>query len=264
VFAISCSVFGGSGPIGAPPAATSYPATPEQTQEAIAVLARMTEFLTTRATLRFEADIYYDAVQASGQKLEFGSHREIAVAPPNRVRIEVSHAEGERELVTFDGERLSASLPRHHVYASIPYTGTIADALDHLVTEYDVETPLADLLRPSLAEDVAKRAISGRNLGPVTIGSTPCDHLAFRGELLDFQLYVARGDEPVPMRFVIDYHAEIESPQFRASLSSWEFASSIPDALFRFVPAAGAQRVTFAELLDLLFGPSVGLGEGGA
>ena len=54
---------------------------------------------------------------------------------------------------------------------------------------------------------------------------------------------------------MIDYHEEEGRPQFRAQLHSWDWSSELSDAVFRFVPQAGTQRVRFPDLLDQLLGP---------
>ncbi len=222
----------------------------------------MSEFLVSRPALRFEADIHYDAVQPSGQKIEFGSRRRIALRRPDHARVEVSHWDGEEELLTFDGQRLSLAIPNLHVYASIDFEGTSAEALEYLVTEHDVASPLSDLFRGDLPREVASGARSARHLGTVTIAGTRCEHLAFRGERIDFQLFVAQGEEPVPMRFAIDYHAEAGRPQFRAQFGRWGWPPELPGSLFHFAPPVGSQRVAFPELLDLLLGPLLAEAEG--
>lgn len=226
-----------------------------QTEQALATLARMSKFLSSQPTLRFEADIQYDAVQRSGQKVEFGSQRKLAFARPNHVRVDVSHWNGEEELITFDGHHLSATLLGRRVFASREFEGTGAEALELLVDEHGLAAPLADLLRRDLASEIADRVISARHLRTVTIGGLLCDHLAFRAERIDFQLFIRQGDEPFPVRFIIDYHTEAGSPQFRAQLRDWDVAADLPDSLFRFLPAVGAQRIPFRELMVLLLGP---------
>jgi hypothetical protein len=229
----------------------------QRTQDAISALQRMSEFLTSRSSLRFTADIQYDAVQQSGQKIEFGSYRQIAVRAPNRARVEVSHWDGGRELVFFDGNRISAAMPDFHVYASTAFSGTVGEAFDRLVEEHGIATPLADLLRRDLPEEVASRVVSARRLREVMISGTICDHLSFRGREVDFQIFVSQGESPVPLRFVIDYKSSPGAPQFRAQLHDWEVDEPLPDSLFHFVPLVGAQRVPFPELLDLLLGPPI-------
>jgi hypothetical protein len=226
-----------------------------ETERAIAALRRMSEFLAVQENLRFVAETQYDAVQASGQKVEFGSQRRVNLHRPDRARVEVDHWDGEREIISFDRQRLSAAILDQRVYASIAYEGTVAEAFEHLITEYGVAAPLSDLLRKDLPDDVASRVVSARSLGQVAIAGVPCEHLAFHGERIDFQLFIQAGEEPAPIRFVIDYHDEPGRPQFRAQMHDWRWDPEPDDSIFRFTPQAGSQRIPFAELLDLLLGP---------
>ena len=227
-----------------------------ETEYVLGTLQRMSEFLATQPSLRFEAETQYDTVQDSGAKIEFGTHRRYAFAFPNRARIEVEHRDGATELMTFDGERFSAAIPDQQVYASIEYEGTIGEAFDHLNREYDVVSPLLDLLRRDLTKDLAAHVLSARDLGRVTIEGTSCDQFLLRSKNFDFQVYVRAGDAPVPMRLVVDYLAEPGRPGFRAQVSKWVLGEDVADADFRFIPPAGAQRVPVPELLEILLGPA--------
>ena len=226
-----------------------------ESEATIAALRRMADFLATQSSLRFEAEISYDVIQNSGQKIEFGNHRKVSLRRPDGAQFTVSHWQGVRELLTFDGNRLSAAIPDEGVYASMAFSGSVGEALDYLVAEYGIAAPLSDLLRREFADDVASRMHSAERIGEAAIGGVPCQHLAFHGERVDFQIYIRQGDEPVPMRFLIDYHSEPGRPQFRAALMNWELSPDLPDSTFRLRPPSGAQHVDFDELLELLDGP---------
>jgi hypothetical protein len=228
------------------------PVDPAETQAALAGLKRMSDFLASVSAIRFSAHVSYDAVQESGQKIEFGNDRQVSARRPNRARVEVMHWDGPGEALIYDGEHLSLSIPDHRVYAYLVRKGTTAEAIDELVLEHGVPSPLADLLHPELYAEVADRVTSGIRVGEATLDGVACDQLAFRSEKLDFQIFIRKGDEPVPLRLVIDYRNAEGRPQFRATLRDWELNPDLPEELFRFVPAAGSQRVPFHELLDLL------------
>ena len=225
-----------------------------ETAEALAALKLMSDYVGTLHRFRFEAEVRYDAVQASGQRIEFGSERRVAIRRPDRARIEVVHGDGQSETLTFDGARLSVTLPSRGVYASIEHSGTVSEVFDHLVSEIRVPMPLTDLLHPGLYDEVVERVVSGLRVGPALVAGVRCDHLAFRGERVDFQLFVKQGDRPLPIRFVIDYREEPGAPLFRATLRGWQTDSELPDTLFESVPPVGSQRIPFEELLDLLLG----------
>jgi hypothetical protein len=251
-FGVACSSVGG--PSTEAPAEAN-PADAAETADAISTLGRMSEFLASRPMFRFESNIRYDTIQPSGQKIEFGSHRKLAFVAPNRARVDVQHWDGPSELMTFDGSRLSSALPDARVYATVEFEGTVREATDYLGAEHSISSPLLELVRRDLADELADRVVSARDLGTVILDGTPCDHLAFRGEHLDFQIFIQQGAEPLPRRLVIDYHGAEGSPQFRAQMSQWSLSSELPDKVFRFIPPPGSQRVPFETLLDLLLGP---------
>lgn len=252
-FASGCSIFHGV-VTNAKESAVMAEARQKETVEAVAVVQRMAEFLAARPTLLFEAEIAYDAVQASGQKIEFGSHRRISILRPDHARMETTHRDGTRELITFDGRRLSAAAPDDHAYASIPFVGDAGQALDLLENEYALVSPLSELLRADLAGTVTARVISGRRIGRAMIDGIRCLHLAFEGEIVDFQLFIQDGESPLPIRFLVDYHEADGSPQFQATFHDWEIEPWLADSYFRFEPAVGSQRVDFEELVELAHG----------
>jgi hypothetical protein len=62
---------------------------------------------------------------------------------------------------------------------------------------------------------------------------------------VDFQVWVAQGNEPLPRRIVITYKDENGQRQFWADLSNWNLAPDLSDALFAFTPPNGAERIQF-------------------
>jgi hypothetical protein len=226
----------------------------EETDEVLATIRRMSEFLASRPALRYASLVRYDAIQHSGQKFEFGSRRELTFVAPDRVRMEAHHWDGGHQIITFDGKQLAAAAPQQGVYASIDYAGTAGEAFDYVNAEHGVASPLLDLVRRDLPDEIADQVLSARHIGTVTVAGATCDQLAVHAKHLDFQIFIRQGNEPFPVRLVIDYHGEEGRPQFRAQLVDWEVPSELPDPLFQYAPQAGAQRVEFPELMDLLFG----------
>jgi len=77
------------------------------------------------------------------------------------------------------------------------------------------------------------------------IAGVSCDHLALRGEVEDLQVWITRGDEPVPRRIVIT-HREIDGqPRFWAQFIEWDLSPGLADTTFTFSPPEGAKRVDF-------------------
>jgi len=72
-----------------------------------------------------------------------------------------------------------------------------------------------------------------------------CDHLALRGDKEDVQVWIARGDEPVPRRIVITYRELEGQPQFWAQFIEWILSPELSDTTFTLSPPADATRVQF-------------------
>ena len=80
-------------------------------------------------------------------------------------------------------------------------------------------------------------------VGDETLGGQAVEHLAGRTTDVDFQLWITKGDKPVPLRVVITYKTTPEMPQFSANLSDWNFAPAADDPHFVFVPPTDAKPV---------------------
>ena len=77
------------------------------------------------------------------------------------------------------------------------------------------------------------------------ISGVLCDHLALRGEKEDLQVWIARGDEPVPRRIMITYRDLEGQPRFWAQFLKWDFSPGPSDSSFTFSPPEGSRQVRF-------------------
>ena len=72
-----------------------------------------------------------------------------------------------------------------------------------------------------------------------------CDHIAFRNDAVDWQIWIAQGDTPLPRKLVITSKLLPESPQFTVSISKWESEPDVSEADFIFEPPEGSTRIDF-------------------
>jgi len=229
---------------------TASPAEPE----AMPILKKMSEYLAQAGRFSVNVRNGYDVVQESGQKIEFGEVRKVTVSRPDHLRIETERSDGEKGLVIFDGKQITIYLPNENVYASASKPGTIDEAIQYAVRDLKIRVPLAMMLLSTLPSEIDSRVVSADYVEKTTIMDVPCDHLAVRtGQGVDFQVWVAQGEQPLPRRIVITYISETGQPQFWADLSDWNLAPEISDALFAFTPPNGADRIQFlAEVRNVV------------
>lgn len=211
-----------------------------------AILDRMAERLAKAPSIRVVVDLAWDSIQADGQKLEFGETRTISLRRPDRLRIETERRTGEKRGTIYDGKEIAVLDLDEKAWAAVAKTGSVDEILDYARDELDLRVPLGELFSAELGATLSESVRVASVVDVARIGGVACDHVAFRTDLVDVQLWIAQGDLPLPRRVVIVYRSEIGQPQFRADLRDWDVAGSLPDSLFQAAVPAGSERVPFA------------------
>ena len=235
-------------PASAKPAPAAAAVTESQAQ-ASAILMRMADFLGGAQRFSFSVRGGYDAVQTSGQKIEFSEVRTITLSRPDRLRMEGERSDGAKTLTVFTGKEIVLIDETLKVYATAPQTGGLDATIVHFVKDLGMRLPLAALLLSQLPAELKTRVRTVDYVERTTIYGAPAHHLAARTDTVDFQIWVADGDTPLPQRVVITYKQAKGEPQFWAQFSQWNLAPALEDSTFLATPPDGAQKVAFAAQL---------------
>ena len=78
--------------------------------------------------------------------------------------------------------------------------GTIDAMLEDLHERFDTHQTLADFLFSDPYKVFTEHVQSGTYVGLHYVGKTKCHHLAFRQKLLDWQIWIDAGDQPLPRK----------------------------------------------------------------
>jgi len=213
------------------------------------ILMRMAAYLGGAEKFSVSLRTGYDAMQKSGQKIEFNENRRITLARPDKLRIESERSDGAKSQVVFNGREITMVDAASNVYATTPQPGNIDRSIEHFVSDLGMRLPLAVMLLTRMPAEFDARVKTVDYVEKATFLGGPAHHLAARADTADFQVWVADGDRPVPLRVVITYKKSPGQPQFRAQFSDWNFAPAIHDATFTAQIPAGAQKVAFAAEL---------------
>jgi hypothetical protein len=227
------------------PAGAAEAAPPAQDPAARALLLGMANFIAQAPGLSVTMRSDYDAIQADGQRIEFGERRKVLMQRPDKLRIEVERSDGERGGVTYDGRWITAFNASQNVYARVEKVASLDEALVYMVRDLRASVPLARMLTTGFPADVDKRATEVTLVEESTLFDVPTDHLAVRTSDVDLQLWIARGSQPLPRRVVITYKNAPGQPQFRADLYDWKIAPKVDAKSFTFVPPAGAEQIMY-------------------
>lgn len=225
-------------------------------QQASAILMRMAEFLSKAQRFSVGVSGGYDAVQESGQKIEFGEKRMVTLSRPDRLRIESERSDGAKTLTVFTGKEIMLIDMASKVYASAPQTGGLDETIIHYVKDLGMRLPLAVLLVSQLPAELKERVRSIDYVEKTSILGAVSHHLAARTDSVDFQVWVSDGDRPLPQRIVITYKQAKGEPRFWAQFSDWNLAPAIVETTFAVKPPEGLQKVAFAAQLPRIATPA--------
>jgi hypothetical protein len=169
------------------------------------------------------------------------------VRRPNRLRAEIQSPRRNRELM-YDGTAITLLNRAQNFYGAVRASGSLDEAMDLASERFGIAMPLEDFARSGPYKDLLQKASSGTDVGPVSVLGVPCEHLAFTQENIDWQVWIETGARPVPRKFVITYKDEPDSPQYTAIFSNWDFATKLPDFVFKFEPPPGASKIKVKEI----------------
>ena len=221
------------------------PAAAARQDEAASYLAAMTRYLASLPGFQVTLLGSYDAVQESGQKVEFHERRDIALARPDRLRVRHVRSDGVESRIVFDGKTISVLNGEANVYAQAPQPGALDDAIVYFVRDLGMRLPLARLFTSRAPEDFERR-VQSLVYVERTVLPLPAHHIAGRTGNVDVQLWIADGDQPLPLRIVLTYVDEPGQPQFRAQFLDWRTEPPGGTAAFRFTPSPGSRQIAFA------------------
>lgn len=224
---------------------TPAPEVSAQDQAARELLLGMADFMARAPAMSVTMRSGYDAIQADGQRIEFGERRRILMQRPDKIRVEVERSDGERGTVVFDGRWITAYKPAENVYARVEKPGNLDQALVYMVRDLRATLPLARMFTTGFPVDMDKRVTSVAFVEECSLFDVPTDHVAVRSAEVDMQLWIAKGPQPLPRRIVITYKNAPGEPQFRADLYDWSVPAKQDAAAFAFVPPAGAEQIMY-------------------
>ena len=225
-------------PAAKPSPEAKSPATETSKGEAVVVdpradrlLRAMGDYLKAAKEFSFRAEITFDDIQASGQKIQFGATNDISVRRPDRI---YANYEGDTagKRFWYDGQTVTLYDGDHNVYATEKVPPSIDTALDYVSKQLGFNPPLSDFIYDDPAAVLRQDVISGSDLGETHVDGVSCQHLAFVEKNIDWQIWIETGKAYVPRKFVITYKSYPGAPQFIAVLSDWDFATPLSDSLF--------------------------------
>jgi hypothetical protein len=212
--------------------------------DAQGVVDRMTAYLRTLKTYSIDSQSTRDEVVAFGYKVQHNEHATLTAQLPNKLRGEIS-GDLRNRTVVYDGAKIVLYSPDDDVYARTSAPDSVNKLIGN-VLDAGIEMPMIDVLYQAAQGTLTEEVRGGVLVGDSNIDGSDCDHLAFRQQTIDWQLWVEKGDKPVPRKIVITTRYAVGDPQFQAILR-WNVKPKIDASTFVFTPPKGASEIPFAN-----------------
>ena len=228
----------------APPIASTAPA-PSVAGEADRVLKQMSAYIGSADQFTFHADVTFDHVMPSGQKLQFSASEDVALQRPNGLYVEWTGELGNRQF-WYDGKTVALYDPDTAFYGSDRAPPAIDAMLDKLINQLNFTPPLVDVLYSDPYKNLRGTIQYGFSTSDTEINGRNCRGFAFVEKHIDWQIWVDTGPQLVPCKLVITYKNNSSMPQFSAVFRDWNFTPRIAASVFTPDLPAGVQKIPFA------------------
>jgi hypothetical protein len=234
----------GCGAIGTPTAA--QPSAAQVEPQALDALARMSAYLRSVPAFQISLKTQRDDVDVYGQLITLSGEATYKVRRPDAFAIDMNLPSNSRQYVD-DGKTVTVYDPATRAYGKFQAQATIRDTLEYAKQKYGAALPLEDLFSWSAGDDRAKVLTSAHFIGKERIAGQDANHYAFRQPGIDWQIWIADGAKPAPLRVAIVAVDDPARPKFQADLA-WDTAPSFAANTFAFAPPPGARATDLRPL----------------
>jgi hypothetical protein len=214
-----------------------------------AMFKKMSDYVASQNLISFNYDTNLEVVTPESQKLALASSGTMTLDRPNKAHVTRNGGFANVELA-FDGATLTLLGKRNNIYAQVNAPGTIDQLITEMRNTHHRPIPAGDLVLSNPYDKMMPLVTDAKDLGSGVIGGVECDHLAFRTQEVDWQIWIAQGTRPYPCRYVVTSQKIAGTPQYTVTVSAWKTGSEVANDSFKIEIPAGTKQVQAADLKD--------------
>jgi hypothetical protein len=217
--------------------------------DALQILKSMSDYLASQKTISLAFDSNLEVITPQSEKIQFTSSGTLLLHRPNEIRVTRTGGYSDVELL-LDGKTATLYGKNINSYTQLDGLGSVDQLIDAL-RERGMAIPGTDLLLGNVYDTLSADVIEAKHIGLGVIDGVECEHLAFRNQDTDWQLWVEVGANPIPRKFVITSKAVGMAPQYTLVIGEWKTGVPVDEGAFAFKPPEGAKKVGPDALANL-------------
>lgn len=218
--------------------------------DAKSLLKAMSDYMAAQEALSFAYDATLEVATTEHQILALASSGTAILKRPDKMRATRSGGFADIEMI-FDAKMLTLVGKNANVYTQIAIPGTTDHLINELQGTYNRPFPAGDLLVTDVYDRLMSGVVDIKDLGSGVIGGAECDHLAFRTNDIDWQIWIAQGDRPYPCRYVITSKLVADGPQYSIQIRDWKTGDEVAADDFSFKNATKAKKMDLKDIRDM-------------
>jgi hypothetical protein len=105
--------------------------------------------------------------------------------------------------------------------------------------------PSADVMFSDPYAVLTKDLTSAFVVGPAAVDGVPCEHLAFMGPGVNWEIWIATGKSALPRRLLVTYTQVQNFPRFLVEFADWNLKPKLAASRFVFKTPSNATQIAF-------------------
>lgn len=214
--------------------------------KALEVLKQMNAYTDSLNKFVIEAESYRDASIGEGLVISNAYKTTVSIDRPHALH-SVTESGSQTSEIYLNKGALTIYSGKQKFYSRSRVPEPLDDGLMFALEELHVETPLLDLLIVNaldrlMSPEMEVVYVTGDSL----IRGVDCHHVLISGRLVDMQVWIEKGEKPVPRRTLMTYKYGEGLPRNEAFLE-WKAVDGFNKSEFEFVPPDGASEIDFID-----------------
>lgn len=223
---------------------------PRPEERASKILKEMSDYLAAQTSIAASFDGSIELVTRELEKIQFNSSGDILLVRPDKLRISRKGGFSDVEL-RYDGKTAALLGKNINVFAQVDAPGSVDQLLNALEDQYSITLPGTDLLVSNVFSAVSANVVEEKYIGPDMVSGVECDHLAFRNDDTDWQLWVHADGDPVPRKLVITNKTATGAPQYTLQFTKWQPKPPVAADSFTFAPPPNGKKLELKDFASL-------------
>jgi len=213
-----------------------------------AALRAMSDYVAAQKTVSAKYNTELEIITPAIEKITFSSTGDILLNRPDKLRATRTGGYADVELF-FDGNAFTMYGKHINSFVHMDAPGTVDNLIDKL-RETGAVLPFADFLLSKPYDALIDGVLEAKDVGRGVIDGVECEHLAFRNNDFDWQLWVQLGANPIPRQYIITSKTVAGAPQYRIRVSDWKTDVAPGAESFAFKAPEGAKAIAVEAVRD--------------